>query len=304
MQRILCIIVLSILILGCGISPKDSDKREGEDKRIKVITSINPYADFARQVGRDKVTVLNLVPTGASPHTFSPKPSQLKYMSNADILILNGLNLEFWAKQAISAADNPRLKIITMSDGLDIIRDEEGHEEGKEEHHHDHSLGNPHIWLNPVYAKEMVKRIEQALIAVDKGNASYYEKNAGEYIAKLDSLDMEIRYASKTWKKRDFITFHASFTYFAREYGLNQVAVIERIPGKEPTPSEIRKIVDDTKKLGIEAIFTEPQFPLNISKSIAEAAHVRVAVLDPVGEGYLQTMKINLRVLNTALNGE
>jgi len=262
--------------------------------RLPVVASILPLADFARQVGGDRVSVETLVPPGASPHAYELTPSQLRAVSQGRVLVLNGLGLEYWADEVISAAANPNLIVVTTSDGLDILANDD-HE----------SSGNPHVWLSPMNAVHQVEAIRDGLLEADPAGADIYRANADEYIAELQVLDLEIRQAVTAFSHREFIAFHAAWVYFARDYGLQQVAVVESRPGQEPSPEEIAAIVDTARKIGARAIFAEPQYSSKAADVIAEESGAQVLFLNPLGlppeYGYLDLMRYNLGEMIEAL---
>jgi len=262
--------------------------------RLLVTASILPLTDFARQVGGERVQVEVLVPPGASPHMYEPTPAQLKSVSQARVLVLNGVGLEFWADKVISAANNPNLIVVKTAEGLNIIagdKDEPG--------------GNPHVWLSPRNAMHQVEMIRDALMRADPVGAETYRANADRYIGELRALDKEIRDAVATFSTRKFIAFHAAWVYFARDYGLEQTAVIERTPGQEPSPAEIAEIVKTAKAIGAKAIFAEPQFPTKAAEVIAAESGARVLFLNPLGQPpnyrYLDLMRYNLAEIGKAL---
>ena len=264
---------------------------------MKVVASIAPLADFAREVGKGRVDVLLLLPPGASPHTYEPSPRTVRQISKAKIFIKIGAGLEFWANRLIAAAA-PEITTVTCSDGIHLIRGEE----------HDHALSNanPHIWLDPVICMTIIKKIGAAFAAADPMNASFYRENAAAYISRLAALDREIAETVKTFRTKDYVTFHPAWDYFARRYGLKVAGVIEEAPGKEPTPRHVQKILDEVRKMKTRVIFAEPQFSPKIAHAIAEEAGAQVLMLDPVGGGrgretYISLMKYNLIMMEKAM---
>jgi zinc transport system substrate-binding protein len=264
------------------------------ESRLLITASILPLADFARQVGGDRVQVETLVPPGASPHTYELTPAQLKSVSQARVLVLNGVGLEFWADKIISAANNPNLIVVQTAEGLNIIAGDK-----------DETGGNPHVWLSPPNAMHQVEMIRDALIRTDPAGADVYRANAERYIGELRALDKEIRDTVTTFSTRKFIAFHAAWAYFAREYGLEQTAVVERMPGQEPSPAEIAAIVRAASAIGAKAIFAEPQFSAKAAQVIAEESGAKVLFLNPLGQPpnyrYLDLMRYNLGEIGKAL---
>jgi zinc transport system substrate-binding protein len=292
-------------------------------EKLPVIASIYPVADMVQQVGGDHVDVTFVLPAGASPHTFEPKPSLVKKFSSARIFFMIGTGLEFWAEKFINLA-GPGLTTVVLSEGVSLIHTAGHHHENEAEHHHedeaehyharsgisDHesSVANPHIWLNPVIAKSMVNKITTALCDVDRQHVTYYKERGQRYLKKLDDLDQMIQKTVSTFTIRKYVSFHASWVYFARRYGLESAGVIEAAPGRNPTPIQIKNIVAMIKKYHIRAVFAEPQLNPRAAEIIAREAEVNVLLLDPLGgpnlkgrSTYIDLIKYNLNVLQEAM---
>ena len=281
--------------------------------KLPVIAGIFPVADMVRQVGGEHVDVTFVLPAGASPHTFEPKPSLAKKFSSAKIFFMVGAGLEFWAEKFINLSGK-HLKTIVLSQGVFLIRTTEHHDDQK--HHlnnldtfdHKSEVANPHIWLDPEIAKSMVNKIVAALCEVDNQHKKYYKQRGQKYLDELEKLDRLIKATVATFRIRKFVSFHASWDYFARRYGLEPVGVIEAAPGRNPTPIQIKNIVAQIRKHHIRAVFAEPQLNSRAAEVIAREADVKVLLLDPVGgpkqnrrSSYVDLMKYNLNVLQEAM---
>jgi zinc transport system substrate-binding protein len=282
--------ILGLVLVTCNRPAEQAPAGE----RILALASILPLADFTRQVGGDRATVEVLVPPGASPHTYELLPSQLRSVSRARLLVLNGVGLEFWADRVIAAADNPNLLVVRTSEGLSIMEGDP-----------DEPGGNPHVWLSPHCAMHQVRMIRDGLIKADPAGAAVYDANARSYLHQLSLLDEEIRKEVATFSSRRFIAFHAAWAYFARDYGLDEAGVIEERPGQEPSPEEIASIVKTVRAIQARAIFAEPQFSPKAAQAIAEETGTRVLFLNPLGSSsdyrYLDMMRANLKVMGEAL---
>jgi len=293
------LILVAFALSGCGGTPAASPGK------VKVAVSIAPLADLARQVGGEHVTVTTLVPPAASPHTYEPTPAQVKEVAQADVLALIGLGFEFWAEDVIESAANPGLVVVYTSEGIEVIREHEGRE-GEHEEHEGHEVGNPHVWLDPQNAMVQVRHIRDALVEADPAHRTEYEANAEAYLAQLEALDEEIAARVATWSHREFIAFHPSWVYFARRYGLVQAAVIERTPGKEPSPAEVAEIIETARRIGARAVFAEPQFSPRAAETIAAESGAQVLFLNPLGgaerpTSYLEMMRYNVGQMEKAL---
>jgi zinc transport system substrate-binding protein len=282
-------------------------------EKLPVITSIFPVADMIQQVGGEHVDVTVVLPAGASPHTFEPKPSMVRKFSTSRIFFMIGAGLEFWAAKFIEASGS-RIKNVVLSKGIPLIhfaghQDDHTHHSGEADiSEHESEKGNPHIWLDPEIAKSMVNKIVTALCEVDPLRSKYYIKRGKKYLDELGELDRLIKTTVKPFKIRKYVSFHASWDYFARRYGLTSVGVIEATPGRDPTPIQIGNIVDQIKKHGIRALFAEPQLNPKAAEIIAREADVKVLLLDPLGgpklknrNTYLDLMKYNLNMLERAM---
>jgi zinc transport system substrate-binding protein len=291
----LAAVLLWFLSLGGAACTGEVEPLSATTDKILVAASIAPLADFTQQVGGDHVQVITLVPPGASPHTYELTPAQAEQVAKARLLILNGVELEYWADKLIQSAGNPNLIVVDTSEGIEIL-------EGKAAE----TGGNPHIWLDPRNAIAQVERIRAALLQADPAHAADYRANAERYIAELRDLDQEITNEVATWSSRQFIAFHPAWVYFARRYGLEQAAVIERSPGREPSPAEVAQIVETARHIEAKAIFAEPQFSPRAAQTIAEESQAQVLFLDPLGSSlddpsYLNLMRYNLAQMARAL---
>ncbi len=278
-------------------------------EKISVIASIFPVADMVKQVGGMYVDVTTIIPSGASPHTYEPRPSLLKKISEARVFFMIGAGLELWAGKFVRLSKN-QLHTVKLSEGISLIK--------LSKHHHDDddtdisdaesSFANPHIWLDPKIAKLMINKIISVLCKIDNKHMKYYEKRGLAYLDKLDELHVSIASTVEKFKIRKYVCFHPAWDYFARQYKLESVGVIEAAPGRNPTPRSIKKIVSLIIKHDIRAVFAEPQLNPKVAEVIAREADVKVLFLDPMGgpdikgrNSYFDLMKYNLRVLQEAM---
>ncbi len=286
-----------IALLGIVTLSSCAPQPSAPSDKVLVAASIAPLADFVRQVGGDRVEVELLVPPGASPHTYELRPSQLRMLSRAHLLVLNGVGLEYWSDKVVEASGNPDLLVVDTSVGLEILAagEHEGHQ----------AVGNPHVWLSPLNAIHQVERIRDALSQVDPDGAAVYGANAERYIAELRGLHAEFLRRSDAFSRRQIVTFHAAWEYFARDYGLEVAAVVETTPGREPSPADIAVVVETVKRIGARAIFAEPQFSPKAAEVIAAESGAQVLFLNPLGfppdYSYLEMMRANFREIEQAL---
>ena len=268
--------------------------------KIKVVASFYPIYEFVKKVGGDKVVESVLVPIGTEPHDFDPTIQQIQSIESASILVYNGAGMEAtWINKV-----NPKFAIDT-SNGMLLLTGNDPQI---------HAPTDPHIWLDPMLAIQQVENIRDGLSKVDPGNAAYYDQNAQKFLGQLKSLDTSIRgnLSSSNCAKRDFITFHNAFSYFAKEYGLNQHSIQGLTPEGEVLPQRLVQIVQLAKNLGINIIYSEDLIDPRSSQVIAnEIPNGKVMVLSPIeginkqeqqkGVGYLEKMYENLAALKEGL---
>lgn len=294
-SMVVTMVLLWLILIGVAACGGETESLSAAPGRMLVVASIAPLADFVQQVGGDHVQVITLVPPGASPHTYELTPAQAEQVARASLLVLNGVELEYWADKLVQSAGNPSLIVVDTSKGIEIMAVEASG-----------TGGNPHIWLDPRNAIVQVEHIREALLRVDPAHADNYRAKAKRYSAELWELDREISNEVATWSSRQFIAFHPAWIYFAHRYGLEQAAVIERSPGREPSPAEVARIVETARRIKAKAIFAEPQFSSKAAQTIAEESGAQVLFLDPLGSSlddpsYLSLMRYNLSQMAEAL---
>ena len=273
-----------------------------DDSKLQVISSFNPLHEFSQIVGQEKVDTILLVPVGVEPHDWEPTIKDVQQMHKSDLIIINGIGFENWVDNLI---ENNYLGIIVdTSNGITINQSKEQHDEEQHDEHK-HLAGDPHIWLNPVYAKTQVQNIANAFANSDLKNSKFYHTNAEEYNKKLDLLDMKIRNELSNCNS-DFIVFHNAFSYFADEYGLNQYTIMPTNNSHgEVTAKTLEKIILTAKKLNIKVIFSEEDISSKSSEIIANELGGNVLILSTLeitSDGtYISKMTENLENLKEAL---
>ncbi len=265
---ILVVIVLAALLCGC-ISPEElpSDK-------INVVTTIAPQKELIKSVGKEKVNITVMVPPGAEPHTFEPTPSQMRAVAVADLYIMNGAGLEFWMDRLLQV--NKKMLVVDTSKGIDLVWESEGEID-------------PHIWLSLRNAAVQLENIYQGLVQVDPDNRDFYLKNKEEYVQKLQSLDAELNQSFSNAHRKIFVVHHPAWTYFARDYNLEQVPLMEN--EKEPGPKYLGEVIELARKNNITSVFVEPEFNPKAAEVIAKEMNASIIDLDPLAENYLENMR-------------
>lgn len=257
---------------------------------VNAVVSVVPEQTFLKAIGGDKVNVSLMVQPGSSPHTYEPKPSQMKDISKADVYFSIGVEFEeAWLPRF--ASQNKKMKIIDLGSGIKKIamvghhhHDEESKPSMKKEvkHEHEHEDGlDPHIWTSVGNIKIIAKNIYNNLVALDKTNEKYYKANYDALIAKLGNTDRSIKEILKNTKpKSKFMVFHPAWGYFAKEYNLEQLAI--EAGGKNPTPKQIAFLIAEAKEEKVKAVFTAPEFSEKVASQIAKEVGVPVIKVSPL----------------------
>ena len=295
----LLLLVLAVALVGCGANDKTADKpaEKKAAEPFRIVTSFYPMyvATINITDGVDGVEVYNMTkPQTGCLHDYQLMTEDMKTLEDADAFVINGAGMEDFMDKVTE--QQKKLKVIDASRGIELIHDEEG--------------DNPHVWLSVTDAIQQVRNIADQLKEADPAHADAYEKNAASYIERLTALKTEMHAALDNVPHKDIVTFHEAFPYFAKEFNLNIIGVVEREPGTEPTPTELQETIEQVNELPSKVLFTEPQYSPAAAETIARETGAKIYTLDPVVTGeatpaakdaYLNTMRKNMKVLQEAL---
>jgi zinc transport system substrate-binding protein len=292
----LAIIAIAVIIPLSSIAVYGTNSNQQftkiDSSKLQVISSFYTLHEFSQNVGQEKVTATLLVPDGVEPHDWGPTIKDVQRIQKSDLIIINGIGFENWVDN-LDETDYQGVIVDTSNGILDKNLSQE------------QSTGDPHIWLNPVYAKTQVQNIAIAFSNSDPGNEEYYQSNAAKYIEELDLLDSKIRNELSNCN-HDFVAFHDAFSYFADEYNLNQHTIISsNDPHGEATAKTLENVISTAKELNIKVIFSEENVNPRTSEIIANEINGKVLVLSPLevsSDGtYISKMIENLNNLKEAL---
>ena len=270
-------ILLSLLAVVSSTSVDNNlNSVYAANKTLNVITSVSPITNIVKNIAGDKINLTGLVPEGVNSHTFEPVPSDIVKLSNADLVIINGLFLEDNMEKVVneSLKNKPDIQLLKLADGtinstgwiFDFsFPKEQGHP-------------NPHLWLNPVNAMKFANLTKDKLIEMDPNNTAYYAENAEKYIALLKQLDEGIKTAVQSVppENRKLVTYHDSWAYFAPRYNMTVIGAVQPSDFSEPSPLDIAKLIDQIKAEKVPAIFASEVFSNRITDQIAKEAGVNI----------------------------
>lgn len=260
--------------------------------RPVVVATLHPYADLLRQIVGDRAEVVQLLPSGASPHTFDPTPSQARSITGAALVVMNG-GVDAWATRLVaSAAPDATLFVVTQSLAFHPIQG------------NDVVGANPHVWLDPSLMVALTPLLVRALSAVDPADAASFRANGASLAKSLRRLDEELARTMAPLRGAPFVPFHDAWPYFARRYGLDLITSIEPAAGREPSPRTIADAVATIRRTRARAVFDERQLNPRPAQVVAEAAGIPLVTLDPLGganESYQDLMRANVAAIVRAL---
>ena len=259
----------------------------------KVLTTFFPLYIHALNIAGDKAKIDVLLQPGMGIHDFKPKPSDMKKVAAADIIVTNGAGLDNFVGSLIESSGNASARVVDSSKNIKLICGTAacGHDHSNEFETAAHGeISDPHTWASVKNAVIQVKNITDALADSDRENAAFYLKNSQEYIKKLEEIDKSATEKLAGFKGRKFITYHGPFSYFAKDYGLIQSSIAD-MTGNAPAPSKLKETYDSIKKENIRFIVSEPAYQDRETKTITEELKIQVVELDPI-ESYNQSSEI------------
>jgi ABC-type Zn uptake system ZnuABC Zn-binding protein ZnuA len=275
-----------ILVAGCAAG---GGRAAGPLRVIATTSTLASIAAGAMGVA----SVRSLVPVGVSPEDYQPTPNDIVALREADVLVENGAGLEAWLDTLIHNAANPQLRTVICTAGLPV------------------RAGNPHLWMDPVYARAYVAKIRDALVAADPSRADAYRTAAAGYDKQLAGLTSrtERKLATIPPAHRTMIVFHNAFDYYASRFGLKVVGAIEPVAGAEPNPAHVAQLVRLARQEHVRAVFAEHEYNDKLARTIAASAGgLTVAFLyddslgvDPRVSTYVGMMDLDTDTIVSAL---
>lgn len=264
------------------------------DSQPLVVTSFYPIYGMAVNLLKEvPVTVQNLAaPQVGCLHDYTLSTQDMRTLHEARVFLINGAGMEGFLAQV--ADQFPELKQVVASEGITLMDE-----------------GNPHLWLDAQAAIWMTKNLAQGLAEAFPEHAEKIMANQADYQQRLETLDEELKAGISDLPRRDIVTFHEAFPYFAKAYGLNVAAVVNREPGDALSPAQLAQLITDMKDLGVPPLFIEPQYPELAAQTLSRETGAKVYTLDPIVTGpldenaltaYEEGMRRNMKTLQEALS--
>ncbi|MDX1649888.1 MAG: metal ABC transporter substrate-binding protein [Myxococcota bacterium] len=261
---------------------------------LPVAVTLHPLALVVREVGGEDVAVQVLVPPGASPHTFEPRPSDVARLTDAALFVRAGGGADHWAAGLADAA--PEVPQLVFAEVLDARMPD---------------VPRAHAWLDPLAVRDaLAPAVAQRLAALDPERADAYRTRLADFQARLTALDREVRGILAEAPGRHFVALHAAWDAFARRYDLEMAGVVEAAPGQEPSPGRVAALVETARRLGVPAIVVEPQLSPRVARVIAAEFGGEVVTADPLGDPddperdtYAELVRFDARRFREAVGG-
>jgi len=267
------------------------------DDRLPVFVSVLPQQYFMQQIGKDHVDVQVMVPPGASPATYEPKPRQMADLAGARLYFSIGVAFEsVWLGKFMAA--NPALTLVRTDAGIPKIPMATHHHDGqdadlKEPSDHgepaDHGILDPHIWLSPPLVKQQAGTILSALKAADPKHSADYDDNYRDFVMAIENLDRALKKTFAGKQGLSFMVFHPAWGYFAQAYGLHQVPI--EIEGKNPKPAQLQALITRARDRGIRVVFVQPQFSAKGAELVAREIGGQAVFADPLALNWLDNLR-------------
>ena len=300
----------TLALAACG-GPDDAGTQATDTEALKVVTTVSPITSLAENVGGTRIRLEGIVPEGVNSHTFEPAPSVAQVMSEADLIVLNGLFLEEPSLDMAKANKKAGAVILTLADRA-ISRDEWVFDFSFPE---DGGHPNPHLWTSPVLAIKYAELIRDELVELDAGNADYYNDNFEKLKVRLGDLDRRISDAVDTIppENRKLLTYHDSFPFFGSRYGFEIVGAVQPSDFTEPSARDVAGLIEQVRETRVPAIFGSEVFPSPVMEQIAKEGGAEFVDQlrdddlpgshgDPL-HSYIGLMVTNVKIMVEALGG-
>lgn len=269
-----------LLIVGC-----QSRQQATQEHRPIITVTIEPQRYFAEAIAGDKFRIETMVPKGVSPESYDPTPQQLVALSQSVAYLRIGhIGFELnWMERLL---DNvPQLRVFDLSEGIELIEGSCYHAPNETDdptHHHDHDHGvDPHLWNSTTNGLLLARNTCKALVALDTLHAAYFQARCDSLCQRIEATDRTVRQIlSAPEADRTFMMYHPALSYFARDYGLEQLVIEEQ--GKEPSPAHLKNLINQSKEKGVRIIFIQPEFDRRNAETIGKQTGAQVVSIQPL----------------------
>ena len=322
MRNLKVFITISLLLMlaACGTEGVKEGESSDNPDALKVYTTVYPLKDFTEKIGGEYVATESIYPPGVDEHTFEPSQKDMMQLSDADLFIYIGLGLEGFVDKAKEVLDSQNVKMVAAGASLEESlesgehgEDEADHDEHAEDNGHGHDI-NPHVWLDPIYAKELAHSIYETLAAEMPEQEETFKENYENLVSQLDELNESFEKTVQTAQKKQIFVAHAAYSYWEKRYGIEQVAIAGISSTDEPSQQELKTIIDTAKENDISYIIFEQNGSSRLTEVVQKEIGAEKLTLHNLGvrtqedidqnKDYFDLMNKNIATLQKALGSE
>ncbi|MBC2323428.1 metal ABC transporter solute-binding protein, Zn/Mn family [Listeria booriae] len=306
------LLVAAVFLAGCG---DNSGTQKKDNDKLTVYTTVYPLQYLASQIGGTYVDAHSVYPAGSDAHSFDPTQKDMMNIADSDLFFYIGLGMEGFVDKAKQSLKNENVKFVVTTDNLHLptmSHEEEDHEHEEDEDGHDHGDINPHVWLDPNYMITMAATVRDNLSKELPAQKETFNKNYEKVVSQLKTLNTDYKTMADTAKHKDFVTAHAAYGYWEKEYGLKQIPIAGISTSDEPSQKKLTTIVNTIKSEKIPYILLEQNTNSKIADVIQKETDTKTLKLHNLEtltqkdidakRDYMSIMKDNLAALKTALN--
>lgn len=307
----LLVIFTIVLLFSLTACQNKSSFINHEEGKISIYTTVFPLKDFAEKIGGEFVQVETIYPPGADEHTYEPSQRDIIDMAESDLFLYIGFGLEPFAENAKKILTDEGVRVLAVGEEIELHE----HEESSNHHEddgHNHGTINPHLWLDPFYAKQMANIILNELVELLPEKADYFKDNYNQLEQKFKDLDESFRNTIEKGQLNSFLVSHAAYSYWESRYGLEQISISGLSTSEEPSHKELISIIDQVIEKGIKTILIEQNVSTQLADIIAKEGNLEklpihnLSVLTETdidnGEDYFSLMEQNIKTLEKVLN--
>jgi zinc/manganese transport system substrate-binding protein len=281
--------------------------------KIKVVCTLPTLSSITKEIGGDKVEVITLAPGDRDPHYVEPRPSMVVNLRDADLLVKVGMDLDMWVDALVDASRNTKIMwgspgYVDCSVGIKKLEVPKGRVSMKEGEIH--IYGNPHYWLSPDNGEIIAKNILAGLLRVaPSGDKEYFKKRADSFISRLREKAKEWKEELRPYKGTKFVSYHRSFSYFAKYFELDYFGTLEPKPGIPPSTAHIANLINDMKSEGVKLILLETYYPRKFADMVAKETGAKVVVVPTAvgamkeADNYFSLFDVIINRIKGALKG-
>ncbi|MCM3587981.1 zinc ABC transporter substrate-binding protein [Mesobacillus maritimus] len=311
-------LVIGLILSGC--SEQETPSQTNQSDMLTVYTTVYPLEYFAQRIGGEHIEAKTIYPPGADEHTYEPSQKDMIQLAEADLFIYVGLGLEGFVEKAKGTLENEDVHLLGAGEHLHLEEvDEENHsdEEGVDEHDHeeeDHNHGNvdPHVWIDPIYSKELAEAIKVELVELLPEYKDELEENYQQLISELSALNNKFTNLVENAKQKEILVSHSAYGYWEERYGIKQISISGMSTTSEPSQRELQKIISEAKGTNLKYVLFEQNYQSKLAEMVKQEIGAKSLTLHNLSvltkedidnqETYFSLMEKNLQTLEKALN--